>query len=143
MALGTPTYFNVFKKDVLNGVHNFGGSSPHTYKLMLSNTAPVATNAVKADITEISAGNGYTAGGIALTSVTVTLSGATATVAAANLTITASGGSIGPFQYFVLLDDTQTSPAKPLVWFAAESAAVTLATGESYTVTLANALSGT
>ena len=35
---------------------------------MLTNTAPVATNAVDGDITEISAGNGYSAGGNAVAS---------------------------------------------------------------------------
>ena len=34
-----------------------------THKVMLTNIAPLATNSVKADLTEISAGNGYTAGG--------------------------------------------------------------------------------
>lgn len=52
--------FQVFVENVAEGVHNLGG---HTLKVMLCNTAPVATNSVKADLTEISAGNGYTAGG--------------------------------------------------------------------------------
>ena len=41
-------------------VHNLQSD---TLRIMLSNTAPAATNAVKADITEIAAGNGYAAGG--------------------------------------------------------------------------------
>lgn len=141
MALGTPAYFDQYKLDLGRAVHNF---SSHTLKLMLSNTAPNATTgAVKADVTEISAGNGYTAGGVALTSLTWTKSGGTSTLAAANVVITASGGSIGPFQYFVLYNDTPSSPAKPLIWTASESAPVTLAAGESYTVTLTNAASAT
>jgi hypothetical protein len=48
----------------------------HTFKAMLSNTAPTqGTNTVKADITEISAGNGYSAGGATLGSVTWTETG--------------------------------------------------------------------
>ena len=51
--------FNAFVADVANKVHNLGSD---TLKVLLTNTAPVATNAVKADLTEIAAGNGYSAG---------------------------------------------------------------------------------
>src|ERR1700720_2827204 len=51
--------FNAFVADVANKVHNLGSD---TLKVMLSNTLPTSANAVKADITEISAGNGYSAG---------------------------------------------------------------------------------
>ena len=50
--------FNPFVEALAEKVHNLGSD---TLKVMLSNTAPSASNAVKADITEISAGNGYTA----------------------------------------------------------------------------------
>jgi hypothetical protein len=45
--------FNVVAQDILNGVHNFGS---HTFKALLTNTAPVATNTVKANLTEITTG---------------------------------------------------------------------------------------
>ena len=64
--------FNQFTKDLIDGVHDFDA---HTFKVMLTNTAPVATNTVKANLTEISAGNGYTAGGTATTITTSTSSG--------------------------------------------------------------------
>ena len=35
----------------------------HVFKCALTNTTPVATNTIFANITEIGAGNGYTAGG--------------------------------------------------------------------------------
>ena len=56
-----------FVEDLIEGVHDF---DLHTFKIALSNTAPnVATHAVLADVTEIAAGNGYSAGGTA-TSIT-------------------------------------------------------------------------
>ena len=64
MPASTLSKFNQFVQDVHNGVHNLGS---HSLKIMLTNTAPAAGNAVKADITEIAAGNGYTAGGPAFT----------------------------------------------------------------------------
>ena len=58
--MATFNKFNQFVEDRANGVHNLGTD---TLKFMLTNTAPVATNSVKADITEITAGSGYTAVG--------------------------------------------------------------------------------
>ena len=82
----------------------------HTFKVMLVNSpAPVATNTVKADLTEISAGNGYSAGGTALASVTSSESAGTYTFDAADLVFTASGGAIGPFRYAVLYNKTAAS----------------------------------
>ncbi|MGA0806708.1 MAG: hypothetical protein ACO3PV_09385, partial [Pseudohongiellaceae bacterium] len=85
--------------------------------VLLTNTAPAATNAVKTDITEISAGNGYTAGGstAAVTSSAQT-SGTYKLVLGDPATWTASGGSIGPFQYAVLYNDTAANDEiQPLV----------------------------
>jgi len=124
--------FNQFVDDLADGVHAF---ATHSFKVMLVNTAPVATNSVKADLTEISAGNGYTAGGnaAALTSSTQS-SGTYKLVLADPATWTASGGSIGPFRYAVLYNDTPTSPADPLIGYWDYGSSVTLAAGETFTV---------
>lgn len=123
--------FNQFTDDLAKGKHDF---SAHTYKIMLTNVAPVSTNAVKADITDITSGNGYTAGG---TATSITLSNATGVekVVASNVTFTASGGAIGPFRYAVMYNDTQTSPVKPLVNFFDYGSSVTLNSGETFTWT--------
>ena len=52
--------FNKFVEHLAEKVHNLESD---TLKVLLTNTTPLATNAVKADLTEISAGNGYAAGG--------------------------------------------------------------------------------
>ena len=53
--------FNSFVEDVAEKVHNLGAD---TLKVMLTNTAPVATNTVKANLTDITAvGTDYPAGG--------------------------------------------------------------------------------
>ena len=51
-----------------------------------------------------------------------------------DLTITASGGAVGGFRYFVLIDDTPSSPAKPLIGWWDYGSSVTLADGDSITV---------
>lgn len=103
--------------------------------MYLSNTAPnAATQTVKADNAEISAGNGYTAGG---NSTTITISrsgGVTKVVGSDPATWTASGGTIGPFRYAILYDDTPTSPADPLIAWWDYGSSITLNSGETFTV---------
>ena len=135
--------FNIFVEDFSNAKHDlFGtaGSTADTTKVMLSNTAPVATNAVKADITEIAAGNGYSAGGSSCAG-SGTRSTATFTLNGTNVTWTASGGTIGPFQYVVHYNDTQTTPAKPLINWWDYGSALTLQNGDSFTVKFNNGAS--
>jgi hypothetical protein len=123
--------FNSFVEYLAERVFNLESD---TLKVMLTNTAPVAANSVKADITEISAGNGYSAGG---TQATVASSGQTSgtyKLVLNDVTFTASGGSIGPFRYVVLYDDTPTSPADPLIGWYDYGTALTITSGNAFTV---------
>lgn len=126
--------FNQFVEDIAKKVHNLNSD---TLKIMLTNTAPSASNTVYADITEVSSGNGYTTGGntAAFTSGAQT-SGTYKLVLADPSTWTASGGSVGPFRYAVLYNSTPTSPLKPLIGWWDYGSSVTLADGEQFTVDL-------
>lgn len=130
--------YQQFVEDLGNAVHDLVGTQ-HTLKVALTNTAPnVATHATLSQITELAAGSGYTAGG-ADTQNDGTESGGTLTVTGVDVTFTASGGSIGPFRYVVLYNDTPTSPADPLIGYWDYGASgVTLADGESFTVNFAS-----
>lgn len=101
---------------------------------MLTNTAPVSTNTVKANISEISAGNGYTSGGTQATIASSAQSSGTYKLTLNDVVFTATGGSVGPFRYAVLYNDTPTSPADPLIGFWDYGSAVTLADTETFTV---------
>ena len=125
--------FNKFNAFVENQLISNLDWNADTFKVMLTNTAPVATNSVKADLTEIPAGNGYTAGG-GTTTITFSRSSGTAKVVGTDVTFTASGGSIGPFRYAVLYDDTPTSPADPLVAWWDYGSSITLADTETLTL---------
>lgn len=105
--------FNQFQADLLLGAHRLAAAGD-VVKVCLTNTAPVATNTVKANITEITAQFGYPAGGTDIQN-DVTLSGAVGQLVGTDVTWTASGGSFGPFRYVCLYNDTQTTPAKPLI----------------------------
>lgn len=121
--------FNDFPEQVLKGVHNF---SAHVFKVALSNTAPAAANTVLADIVQVAATGGYVAGGYALDSVVLSETAGIAKVIVADEVITAAGGSVGPFRYAVLYNDT--APGKPLVSFYDRGDSVTLLDGEALTV---------
>ena len=101
--------FNAFVADIANKVHNLGSD---TLKVMLTNTGPAAANAVKSDITEISAGNGYSAGGTQATLVSSSQSSGTYKLILNNVTFTASGGSIATFRYAVLYNSTPAEAVK-------------------------------
>ena len=98
--------FNQFVEDLAKKVHSLNAD---TLKIMLTSSAPVTTNAVKADITEIAAGNGYTAGGTQATLVSSSQTGGTYALKLNNVTYTATPGSIGPFRYCVLYNSTPAS----------------------------------
>lgn len=123
--------FRQFPEDLAEKVHNLGSD---TLKVMLTNTAPVNTNAVKGDLTEISAGNGYTAGGAAASISSSAQTAGTYKLVVGDVTFTASGGPIGPFQYAVFYNDTPSSPADPLIGWYDYGSPITLADGESFLV---------
>ena len=127
--------FNAYVADVHNKVHNLGSD---TIKVMLTNTAPSAANAVKTDITEISAGNGYSAGGTALSGVTSTQTGGTYTFSASNITVVTATGSVGPFRYAVIYNSTAAS-GNLIGWYDYGSP-ITLANTETFTVTFSGGI---
>lgn len=122
--------FNSFVEALAEKKHDLGAD---TLKVLLTNTTPVATNSVKADLTEISAGNGYTANGnTASVTSSAQTSGTYKLVLGDPATWTASGGSIGPFRYAVLYNDTAAS--KELIGWWDYGSSITLAAGESFAV---------
>jgi hypothetical protein len=126
--------FQDFVEQLCLGKHNLDAD---VLKCMLTNTAPVATNTIKANLTEIGAGNGYTAGGADATGVLTETTG-TATLTGTMIVWTAAGGTIGPFRYVALYNDTQTSPADPLIGWWDYGSALTLNDGETFSVKFNN-----
>jgi hypothetical protein len=133
--------FNKFQATVLHlasGVHQLQTGSSHVCKVYLASAVPdAAADAVKADLAEISAGSGYAAGGATCTLTSGAQTGGTFKLTLADPpTWTATGGSIGPFRYAVLYNDTPTSPADPLLGWWDYGSSLTLASGETFTVDL-------
>lgn len=137
--MATYNKFQDFSEQLAKGIHDFGA---HTFKVALTNSAPVATNTILSNITQISGTNGYTTGGTATTVTTAEVTG-TMTISGTKVTFTASGGSMGPFQYAVLYNDSATSPLDALIAWWDYGSAVTLADTETFDVKFNNADPGT
>ena len=120
--------FQSFVEAVAEKTHNLGAD---TLKVMLTNSAPVNTNTVKANLTEISAGSGYTAGGTAARITSSAQTSGTYKLVLADVVFTASGGTIGPFRYVVLYNDTATNDE--LIGWWDYGSSITLNDGETFT----------
>jgi flagellar capping protein FliD len=121
--------FNSFAGNLLRAKHDF---DTHVFKVALTNSAPVNTNTILANITQIAATGGYVAGGYTLDSVVLSESSGTAKVVIADEVITASGASIGPFRYAVVYNDTSTGDML-MCWYD-YGAPVTLLDTENFTL---------
>ncbi len=128
--MATYNKHNVFVNDVVNKVHNLGADAL-TYALCAAANAPVATNSILANLTQISYTN--LSSRVAGTPTTNSQSSGTETFLLPDLTLTASG-AVATFRYVDLYNDTPSSPADPLIAWYDYGSDVTLATGETFTI---------
>lgn len=125
--MATFNKFSQFVEDLAEKVHNLGSDA---LKIALSNTAPTASNTILANITEISYTN---CSSRAVTTTSSTQTSGTYKLVLQDLTLTASG-TVGPFRYVVLYNDTPTSPADPLIGWWDYGSSVTLASPETFLI---------
>lgn len=119
MAADTFKIYENAKEYMCDGTMDLDGDSfKAALFLSTSNAATLGVGTgLLADLTNEHAGaNGYTTGGVAISSVTWVESAGTVTFDFADPTWTASGGSIIA-RFNVVYDDTPTSPADPLVGY--------------------------
>lgn len=124
--MATVTLFNCFVEDAAEGKHNLASN---TLKVALTNTAPLSSNTVLANITEIAAGNGYLAGGVTATVASSSQTGGVYTLILSGVTWTASGGDIATNRYAVLYNDT--AAGKPLIAYGDLGASAVIANGNT------------
>jgi hypothetical protein len=121
--------FNQFVEDLAKGVHNLA-TGALTIALTATANAPVATNSVLANLTQIAYTN--LSARLCTTTSCVQTSG-TLKLILVDLVLTASG-TVAAFQYVVLYNDTPTSPADPLIGWYDYGSALTLNNGETFTI---------
>jgi hypothetical protein len=115
--------FYSFSEALAEAVHNLGSNQ---LALALTNVAPVATNALLADLTQISYTN------LSSRNLTTSSSAQSAGVYKCivnDITLTSTGGSTGPFRYFVIYN--ATAAGNPLIGWYDYGSSQTLAAGEA------------
>jgi hypothetical protein len=130
--MATFNKFQQFVEDLAKGVHNFTSDATCsvTVALTAAANAPVATNSVLANLTQVSYTN---LSSRVVTGVTAEHTTGTVTFTADDLVLTASG-AVATFRYVVLYNDDPTSPADPLIGWYDYGSDVTLANGATFTI---------
>ena len=127
--MATFNKFNSFVEALAEKVHKLDTDA---LKVALTNSAPLATNTVVTEITQISGTNGYTTGGAQATQASSAQTSGTYKLVLNDVTFTASGGSLGTFRYAVLYNDTAVSDELIAWWDYGTS--LTITNGNSFTV---------
>lgn len=121
--------FSQFVEDLCHGVHDLE-TDQLVVALCAAANAPVATNEVLANLTQISYTN------LSSRNITTSSSGQTTgtySLVTTDLVLTASG-AVETFRYVPIYNDTPTTPADPLICWYDHGSDVTLANGETYTI---------
>lgn len=126
--MATFNKFNSFVEALAEKVHNLG-SDTLTVALTAAANAPVATNTQLSNLTQISYTNCSTR---AITTSTSAQSSGTYKLVLTDLVLTASGGTVGPFRYVVIYNDTATNDE--LIGWYDYGSDITLAAGETLTI---------
>ena len=123
--MATFNRFNCFHEDCLRAKHNLGSDQ---LAVALTAVAPVATNTVLADLTQVSYTN--------LSSRNVTTSSLANTSGVAKLTLAdlvlTASGNVATFRYVVLYN--ATSAGNPLIGWVDGGGNVTMSNGETFTI---------
>ena len=128
--MATYQKFEQFVEDLAHKVHDLSADAA-TVALTAAANAPVGTDSVLADLTEISYTNLSTR--VLGTPTTSAQASGTFTQLWPDLVLTASG-AVATFRYVVIYNDTPTSPANPLIAFYDYGSDLTLASGETLTI---------
>ena len=129
--MATFTKFLPFVEALAEKKHDLGTD---TFFVQLLNSVPTNTNAVETDLpADLGSGFGYTAGGVTCGAATGSAQAAGVyKLTIADKVITAAGGSIGPFRYVVLFNNTATN--KDLIGWYDYLSSITLLDTETLTI---------
>lgn len=128
--MATFNKINAFVEHLAEGVHNLQTGALTIALTTLAEVPVAATDAVLADIVQISYTN---LSSRVITTSTSSQTSGTYKLVLTDLVLTASG-AVATFREVVIYNDTPTSPADPLIGWWDYGSDVTLASGETFTV---------
>jgi hypothetical protein len=121
--------FQIFVEDLAEGIHDLD-TDQLTVALTAAASAPVATNNLLADLTEISYTN--------LSTRNITLTSSAHTTGTYKLTLTdlvlTASGAVATFRYVAIYNDGTVGKVNPLIAWYDHGSNVTLANGETFTI---------
>ena len=126
--MATYTKFNSFVEALAEKSHNLG-SDTLTVALTAAANAPSASNTQLSDLTQISYTNCSTR---AITTSSSSQTSGTYKLVLTDLVLTASGGTVGPFRYVVIYNDTASNDE--LIAYYDYGSDITLQSGETFTI---------
>ena len=125
--MATYTKFNSFVEALAEKAHNLGSDQ---LVVALTSVAPTASNTVLANLTQISYTNCSSRN---ITTVTSAQTSGTYKLVLQDLVLTASGGTVGPFQYIVIYNDTAAAD-ELIAFYDYGGSGITLQAGETFTI---------
>jgi len=129
--MATYNSFNIFVKDLIDGIHNLAAAGDTLNAYLTNNTPDAENDAVKTDLVGITEQNGYAAADIQNDT---TRTAGTSKCTAVDKEWTASGGSFGPFQYAVIYNETTTGKTDPLICWWNYGSSITVNDGEKFKI---------
>lgn len=128
--MATLTKFYSFCEAIHEKVHHLGTD---TLRVILSNDAPILTWTQLSNVTgQLSTANGYTQNNKQVSQTSSSSSTGLYTLIVSDVTWTASGGSIGPFRYAIIYNDTASNDE--LIGYIDYGYSVTVASGQTFTI---------
>lgn len=135
--MATYNKFHIFVADIARAQHDF---SSHILRTVLTLTAPTSANSDLANLTQVTASNGYPSGGLTASIIDSTQSAGTYRLVLEDVSFTASGGDLPLFRYVALYNDTAS--ADPLIAFWDNGTTANITSGNSFTVDFPTTASG-
>ena len=128
--MATYNKFEQFVEDLGSGFHQLHAAGHALYVYATNNTPSASLDAVKADLLTATEQNGYAAADMQQD---FTQTSGTGTLTATDVVWTATGAGFGPIRYVPFYNETQTSPADPLIGWWDYGSSVSPAAGETFT----------
>lgn len=135
--MATYNKHHIFVSDLGRAQHDFFS---HTFRVVLTLTAPTSANSDLANLTQVTASNGYPSGGLTASVIVATESAGVFRVTLEDVSFTASGGDLPLFRYVDLYNDTAS--ADPLIAFWDFGSTANITSGNSFLVDFPTTASG-